>query len=60
MSSVNAEPALVLSTIAAVLNGIQAAAIPMPGWAHALIIVLSTVLAGGLIRQRVSSASWPR
>ncbi len=60
MSTINAEPALVLASIAAALNGIQAAAITMPGWAHALIIVLSTVLAGGLIRQRVTSASWPR
>lgn len=48
------EPALFLSSLAAIVNAVQVAALDLPTWAHTLIAVVSILLAGVSTRQRVS------
>ena len=53
------EPILIIGTILATLNAIQAAAISMPAWAHTVIIVVTITLGTILGRSQVTPANPP-
>jgi uncharacterized protein (DUF983 family) len=48
------EPAVIVGAILAALNAVQVAAIPMPTWAHTVIVAVTTVLGALVVRQQVT------
>jgi uncharacterized protein (DUF983 family) len=54
MPVLTGEPAVIVGAILAALNAVQVAAIPMPTWAHTVIVAVSTVLGALIVRQQVT------
>lgn len=48
------EPTVIAHTTAAILNAVQLAAVPMPVWAHVLVLVGVQLLAGTANRGQVT------